>query len=55
MAEVNKFWSLLARPGCIKGFVDSLIAQASYLLKKRQVELISSPFVETTKLVPRLK
>jgi hypothetical protein len=55
MAEANKFWSLLAGLGRIKVFVDSLIAQASYLLKKRQAELISNPFIETTKLLPRLK
>jgi hypothetical protein len=55
MAEVTKFWSLLAGPGRIKGFVDSLIAQASYLLKKRQAELISGPFVGRTRLAPQLK
>ncbi|HUZ33737.1 MAG TPA: hypothetical protein VMV19_16780 [Xanthobacteraceae bacterium] len=55
MAKVTKFWSLLAGPGRNKVFVDSLIAQASYLLKKRQAELISSPFVGRTKLAQRFK
>jgi len=55
MAKATKFWSLLAGPDRIKVFVDSLIAQASYLLKKRQAELISSPFVGRTELAPRFK
>jgi len=39
----------------MKCFVDSLNARASYLLKKRQAELISNPFNRMNGLGPKGK
>jgi len=48
LSEATKFWSLLTGHRCVKGFVDSLIAPASSLLKKRQAQLISCRFNRMT-------